>query len=225
MKEIPAVALQEAKGPENQLTVEMPLPPRKLAEDPALAGIDVAAWPPLAGYNRSRGRLHAWTPLVISPKNEPLLARMRYGRGQTAAFLSSATPPWAGRMDRREARGLRSLLAAAGPLSADVALPHAPSADRLPGRPTGVRFHSPLPTWEGGSRRDDRDPNRHCASRRRPPPCHRGRRRPPLHFQGKTNRRLLVEPDLWARVRRSGARRSDAQDLVYTDGRRLPAAT
>ena len=97
IKEIPAVALREAKGPENQLTVEMPLPPKKLAEDPALAGVDVAAWPPLAGYNRSRPRLHAWTPLAISPKSEPLLARMRYGRGQTAAFLSSATPPWAGR--------------------------------------------------------------------------------------------------------------------------------
>ena len=97
IKEIPAIALQEAKGPENQLVVEMPLAPRKLADDPAMAGIDVATLPPLGGYNRARARQHAWTPLAIGPKNEPLLARMRYGRGQTAALLSSATPPWAER--------------------------------------------------------------------------------------------------------------------------------
>ena len=102
LKEIPAVALQEAKGPENQLTVEMPLVPKKLGDDLSLAGIDVAALPPLAGYNRARPRLFAWTPLVISPKQEPLLARMRYGRGQTAAFLSSATPPWADRWIREK---------------------------------------------------------------------------------------------------------------------------
>ena len=97
IREIPAVVLQEAKGPENQLIVEMPLPAKKLEEDPALAGIDVEGLPPLLGYNRSRPRQHAWTPLVISPKSEPLLARMRYGRGQSAAFLSSATPLWASR--------------------------------------------------------------------------------------------------------------------------------
>jgi len=95
VKEIPAVALQEAKGPENQLLVEMPLQARQVDEDLALAGIEVASLPPLGGYNRARSRLHAWTPLVISPKSEPLLARMRYGRGQTAALLSSAAPPWA----------------------------------------------------------------------------------------------------------------------------------
>jgi uncharacterized membrane protein len=97
VREIPAVVLQEAKGPENQLLVEMPLAAKKLEEDPALAGIDVEGLPPLAGYNRTRARLHAWTPLAISPKREPLLARMHYGRGQAAAFLSTATPLWANR--------------------------------------------------------------------------------------------------------------------------------
>ena len=89
------MVLQEAKGPENQLVVEMPLAARKTADDPALAEIDVTRIPPLAGYNRTRARQHAWTPLVISPKSEPLLARARYGRGQAVAFSSSATPPWA----------------------------------------------------------------------------------------------------------------------------------
>ena len=93
--EIPAVVLQEAKSLENQLAVEVPFPAKQAEDDPALAGIDVSALPPLLGYNRSRARPHAWTPLVISPKGEPLLARMRYGRGQAVAFLSSATSRWA----------------------------------------------------------------------------------------------------------------------------------
>jgi len=95
VKEIPAVVLQEAKSLEDQLTVEIPLPAKMLEEDPALAGIEVAALPRLLGYNRSRARTHAWTPLVISRKAEPLLARMRYGRGQALAFLSSVTSRWA----------------------------------------------------------------------------------------------------------------------------------
>ena len=73
----------------------VPLEARKLEDDPAIAGIDVPALPKLLGYNRTRARTHAWTPLVISSKNDPLLARMRYGRGQSLAFTSSAAWPWA----------------------------------------------------------------------------------------------------------------------------------
>jgi hypothetical protein len=71
----------------------MPLPVVRLEDDPAISGLDVAAWPPLPGYNRSRARPHAWTPLAISRKRDPLLARMRYGRGQALAWLSSASTP------------------------------------------------------------------------------------------------------------------------------------
>jgi len=95
LKEVPAAVLQEARSLADQLVVDLPLPARKLEDDPALAGIDVEALPALGGYNRSRARPHAWTPLVISPKQDPLLARMRYGRGQALAFLSAATGPWA----------------------------------------------------------------------------------------------------------------------------------
>jgi len=95
IQEIPQAVLQEAKGLENQLVVRTPLAPVKLEDDPALAGLDPAHWPPLDGYNRSRARPHAWTPLVISRKKDPLLARMRYGRGQALAYLSSASAPWA----------------------------------------------------------------------------------------------------------------------------------
>ncbi|MFB3891544.1 MAG: VWA domain-containing protein [Phycisphaerae bacterium] len=94
--EVPAAVLQEAKGLEDQLVVPIALQPRKNdpSDDPALAGIDIATMPKLGGYNRSRARTHAWTPLVISSKNEPLLARMRYGRGQSLAFMSTVAGPW-----------------------------------------------------------------------------------------------------------------------------------
>ena len=95
LKEVPAVVLQEAKGIKGQIIMEQPLWVRKLEEDPAIIGIDVEKLPRLLGYNRTRARRHAWTPLVISSKNEPLLARMRYGMGQAVAFTSSATSVWA----------------------------------------------------------------------------------------------------------------------------------
>ncbi|KPK48855.1 MAG: hypothetical protein AMK72_05910 [Planctomycetes bacterium SM23_25] len=95
LKEIPAVVLQEAKGLKSQIIMEQPLPAKKLEEDPAIIGIEVEELPRLLGYNRTRARRHAWTPLVISSKNEPLLARMRYGMGQAVAFTSSATSVWA----------------------------------------------------------------------------------------------------------------------------------
>ena len=96
LDEIPSAVLREAQGMEDDLLGQVPQQARKLQDDPALAGVDVDKLPPLLGYNRARARTHAWTPLVISPRNEPLLARMRYGRGQSLAFLSSAGPRWAG---------------------------------------------------------------------------------------------------------------------------------
>jgi hypothetical protein len=94
IQEIPQAVLQEARSLENQLVVRMPLPVVRLEDDPAISGLDVANWPALPGYNRSRARPHAWTPLAISRKRDPLLARMRYGRGQALAWLSSASTPY-----------------------------------------------------------------------------------------------------------------------------------
>ena len=96
LDEIPSAVLREAQGMEDDLLGQIPQQARKVQDDPALVGVDVDKLPPLLGYNRARARTHAWTPLVISPRNEPLLARMRYGRGQSLAFLSSAGARWAG---------------------------------------------------------------------------------------------------------------------------------
>jgi hypothetical protein len=95
LQEIPTVMLQEAKGMGDPLVISAPLPIHKLQDDPALTGIEIEKLPPVDGYNRTRARTHAWTPLTVSRKNEPLLARMRYGRGQSLAWLSSASGPWA----------------------------------------------------------------------------------------------------------------------------------
>jgi len=93
--QIPAVVLREARSMDDQLLVDLALTARQVNDDPAIDGIDVTKLPALGGFNRSRARRHAWTPLVISSKNEPLLARMRYGSGQSLAFTSAATGSWA----------------------------------------------------------------------------------------------------------------------------------
>ena len=94
VNQIPSLALQEAKGMEEQLIVTMPLPVKKVEDDLAFAGIEADQMPPLYGYNRTRARTHAWTPLTIGRKSDPLLARMRYGRGQSLAFTSAAASSW-----------------------------------------------------------------------------------------------------------------------------------
>lgn len=95
LAEVPAIVLQESQNQEDQLVALGPQSPKKVDDDPALAGLEIESMPPLTGYNRTRGRTHAWTPVTISPKKDPLLARMRYGRGQTLAFTSSVDAPWA----------------------------------------------------------------------------------------------------------------------------------
>lgn len=94
IKEVPSLVLQEAKGLEDQLIVNTPLPVKKASDDLALAGLEIEKMPPIDAYNRTRARAHAWTPLEIGRKNDPLLARMRYGRGQTMAFTSAAASSW-----------------------------------------------------------------------------------------------------------------------------------
>jgi uncharacterized membrane protein len=94
LKEIPNIVLKEARNMQDQLVTVAAMPLTKLADDPALAGLDVSTFPSVLGFNRTRARTHAWTPLAIGPKKEPLLARMRYGRGQSLAFTSSAGSIW-----------------------------------------------------------------------------------------------------------------------------------
>ena len=94
VKEIPSIVVQDAKNFQDKLIVESALSANKKDEDPALLGLDISAMPKLSGYNRTGTRQHAWTPLTISNKQEPLLARMRYGRGQAAAFMSSVSSAW-----------------------------------------------------------------------------------------------------------------------------------
>ena len=97
--------MQDAKNYQDKLIIETPLSAIKREEDPALLGIDISAIPKLYGYNRSGARTHAWTPLTISNKQDPLLAKMRYGSGQAAAFMSSVSSAWISNWIQQDSAG------------------------------------------------------------------------------------------------------------------------
>ena len=100
------------RGRRTSLTVEMPLAPKKLGDDPALAGIDVAALPPLAGYNRARAaaaRLDAAGDLAQERAAVGADAlRPRAGGGLPVLGHAAVGR----RLDRREAGRICPLLAA-----------------------------------------------------------------------------------------------------------------
>lgn len=60
-----------------------------------LRGVDIAASPLLRGYNPTKAKYGADVFLVTNPYGEPLLARWRWGLGQTAAFTSDIKGRWA----------------------------------------------------------------------------------------------------------------------------------
>ena len=51
----------------------------------------------MLGYNRTRAKELAQVNLIISAKDEPLLARWHYGAGRSVAFMSDIKGRWAGR--------------------------------------------------------------------------------------------------------------------------------
>jgi len=79
-----------AKDPD---AADLPAPER--AEDlrvrsphPALAGLDPAALPPLAGIAASQPRAAAWVPIETAEDARPLLAEWRVGAGRVAVFAA-----------------------------------------------------------------------------------------------------------------------------------------
>jgi len=61
---------------------------------PALAGVDLAALPPLGGY-LAVGRRSGADVVLTTPTGDPLLATWQYGLGRVAAWLSDAGEDWA----------------------------------------------------------------------------------------------------------------------------------
>jgi len=79
------------------LMVELPLKPKPANLSSALKKIPFHEAPELLGYNRVRPKELAEVNLVISRKDEPLLARWHYGAGRSVAFMSDIKGRWARR--------------------------------------------------------------------------------------------------------------------------------
>src|SRR6185436_9283992 len=66
-----------------------------VAEDhPALAGVDVSAFPALGGFVESRRRATADTALITREGDRPILASWRYGLGKVVALTTDLRADW-----------------------------------------------------------------------------------------------------------------------------------
>jgi len=92
------------------LLVELPLKPKVAVRDRSLQDVRFDRAPELLGYNRARPKDLAQVNLLISAKDEPLLARWHYGAGRGVAFLSDLKGRWAARWITAWSDGYRELL-------------------------------------------------------------------------------------------------------------------
>jgi hypothetical protein len=65
-----------------------------MEDDPCFRGINMDEMPPLSGYVATTPK-EAGRVLLASDSGVPILARWRYGVGQSAAFMSETKPRWA----------------------------------------------------------------------------------------------------------------------------------
>jgi uncharacterized membrane protein len=89
---IPDIFLKETQQVAGQQIVEEPFHPILTSQSPILRGID--ALPQLLGYNGTTAKSAAQTVLV-TPRDDPLLAQWQYGLGRSVAWTSDTTGRWA----------------------------------------------------------------------------------------------------------------------------------
>ncbi|MBA2720665.1 MAG: VWA domain-containing protein, partial [Chloroflexi bacterium] len=89
---IPDIFLKETQQVAGQQIVEEPFHPILTSQSPILRGID--ALPQLLGYNGTTAKAAAQTVLV-TPRDDPLLAQWQYGLGRSVAWTSDSTGRWA----------------------------------------------------------------------------------------------------------------------------------
>ncbi|HEX5823760.1 MAG TPA: VWA domain-containing protein [Candidatus Limnocylindrales bacterium] len=89
---IPDIFLKETQQVAGQQIVEEPFHPILTSTSPILRGID--ALPQLLGYNGTTAKAAAQTVLV-TPRDDPLLAQWQYGLGRSVAWTSDSTGRWA----------------------------------------------------------------------------------------------------------------------------------
>jgi hypothetical protein len=116
VESVPEAMMKEAGRIKELLIVEGDFAPRPgpTPHSPILKGIDVAAMPRVLGFNRSRAKETAQVELIVSAKDEPLLASWHYGAGSAVAFTSDAKniwcPDWVGGWEKGYARFWRQLV-------------------------------------------------------------------------------------------------------------------
>lgn len=89
---IPDIFLKETQQVAGQQIIEETFHPILTSQSPILRGID--ALPQLAGYNGTTAKSAAQTVLVTA-RDDPLLAQWQYGLGRSVAWTSDSTGRWA----------------------------------------------------------------------------------------------------------------------------------
>ncbi len=90
---IPDIFLKETERVAGQQIVEEPFHPIQTGSSPILRGLE-SGFPQLLGYNGTTAKSAANTVLVTA-RNDPLLAQWQYGLGRAVAWTSDATGRWA----------------------------------------------------------------------------------------------------------------------------------
>ena len=90
---IPDIFLKETQQVSGQQIVEEPFFPILTSSSPILRGLDDGL-PKLLGYNGTTAKPAAQTVLVTS-RDDPLLAQWQYGLGRSVAWTSDSTGRWA----------------------------------------------------------------------------------------------------------------------------------
>ncbi|HEY7130960.1 MAG TPA: VWA domain-containing protein [Candidatus Limnocylindrales bacterium] len=89
---IPDIFLKETQQVAGQQVIEETFHPILTSQSPILRGID--AMPQLLGYNGTTAKAAAQTVLVTA-RDDPLLAQWQYGLGRSVAWTSDSTGRWA----------------------------------------------------------------------------------------------------------------------------------
>jgi uncharacterized membrane protein len=91
---IPDIFLKETQQVSGQQIVEEPFFPIKTSSSPILRGVEDNGLPRLRGYNGTTAKPAAQTVLVTA-RDDPLLAQWQYGLGRSVAWTSDSTGRWA----------------------------------------------------------------------------------------------------------------------------------
>ena len=91
---IPDIFLKETQQVSGQQIIEEPFFPILTSSSPILRGLEDDGLPRLRGYNGTTAKPAAQTVLVTA-RDDPLLAQWQYGLGRSVAWTSDSTGRWA----------------------------------------------------------------------------------------------------------------------------------